>query len=586
VSTASTLDTAARRSPASPAGGPRAGAAARRGRTGIVITIVVALILSAVLQQVAFSYRNRAVNRNRPDANPAASRLANLDSFSLALLLGGLRGPLVMFLWTQSEQQKSEKDLEGFDTQVELIRLLQPEFASVHLFQIWNKAYNISVQMASLANKYASILDAIEYARRTDRMNPNDINIVSAIGGLYAEKLGNSAEKEYYRRRVRSETLPVYRVTFSRQRVEEFRKAVRDAGLDETRLRIDTSGDPAIATIDKLGGDRVLANFTGPDVNKTAVPRQKLRPENHTDRRFDMDTLLDESGNLLPELIAPAASNPGGDPRGNNGAELQYLAQFQPYPYGVSPVALGYNYYKRAQALSRFGRQKHIQLSEMVVDNQPGLTLRVWSDEEWDRGRRLEQRAFAGGAAADQQPRELRTSKVAPDAKPADRSVLDEAIFSYDRAARTAEAAIPEFTSHIERYPSGLQNFGSHMQTAYAVWHLTAADAAYLRAIAAATPEARKTSLDAAKAEYLEALRRYYVLILGYYAIDPDMKAVGYTRSALPDMKLDQLEGLITKFNQRIETTYKGLQMTPNGEDISEYRENIHRIKDRLSLIK
>ena len=90
MSTASTLDTTGRRPDVSPSGDRRRDTAPRRGRTGIVITIVVALVLSAVLQQVAFSYRNRAVNRNRPDANPAASRLANLDSFSLALLLGGL----------------------------------------------------------------------------------------------------------------------------------------------------------------------------------------------------------------------------------------------------------------------------------------------------------------------------------------------------------------------------------------------------------------------------------------------------------------------------------------------------------------
>ena len=50
-----------------------------------------------------------------------------------------------MILWTSSESQKNEKDLEGFDTKVEWIRLLQPEFDTVHVFQVWNKAYNISV---------------------------------------------------------------------------------------------------------------------------------------------------------------------------------------------------------------------------------------------------------------------------------------------------------------------------------------------------------------------------------------------------------------------------------------------------------
>ncbi len=85
-----------------------------------------------------------------------------MNSFALALLLGGLRGPLVMVLWSTSENQKVDKNLEDFDTKVEWIRLLQPEFDTVHLFQIWNKAYNISVQMASLPNRYAAILDALD----------------------------------------------------------------------------------------------------------------------------------------------------------------------------------------------------------------------------------------------------------------------------------------------------------------------------------------------------------------------------------------------------------------------------------------
>ena len=77
-----------------------------------------------------------------------------------------------MILWSSSETQKSEKNLEDFDTKVEWIRLLQPEFDTVHIFQIWNKAYNISVQMAAVQNKYTTILDALEYAQRVEDQRP------------------------------------------------------------------------------------------------------------------------------------------------------------------------------------------------------------------------------------------------------------------------------------------------------------------------------------------------------------------------------------------------------------------------------
>jgi hypothetical protein len=555
-----------------------------RGRTGIIITLVVALLLSAVLQQAAFSYRYAAINRNRPQGSPAPSRLANLDSFSLALLLGGLRGPLVMFLWTNSESQKSEKDLESFDTQVELIRLLQPEFDTVHLFQIWNKAYNISAQLASLSNKYAAILDAIEYGQRTDRANPNDINIVSALGGLYADKLGNSSEKEYYRRRVRTETLPVYKVTFPASRLADFKKAVKDAGLDETRVRVIHQGDKSTAILEKLGGDRVLDSFKDADVTAAAVPRQDLRPQTPGGRRTEMDTLLDTKGMILPQYLAATHTVPSGV-EDNNGAELQYLAEFQPYPYGLSPIALGYNYQKRAQILLRVGKQKHLQLSDMVVDNQPGLTLRAWSDEEWDRGRRLEQRAF-GNTAAENVPREMRTANAAPDSKVVDRPALDEAVFSYQRAAAVAAAAVPEFLEHVHRYPSGLQNYASHVDNARAVAHLTAADGKYLQAVAATNPDQRKALLNQAKAEYREALRWFDELVLAYYVDEPDAAVVGYTRAKVPEMNLDELEALMAKWNQRVQGFYKGIDRTPHGDDLKEYDANIKRITQRLNLIK
>ena len=565
------------------------------GRTAIGVTLIAALICSAVLQQVAFSYRNAAVNRNRPEGAPAPSRVANLDSFSLALLLGGLRGPLVMFLWTNSESQKSDKDLESFDTQVELIRLLQPEFDTVHLFQIWNKAYNVSVQLASLSNKYAAILDAVEYAHRTDLSNPNDINIISATAGLFTDKLGNSTEKEYYRRRVRTETLPLYRVTFPAARIDAFKKAVADAGMDEGRVRIttDAASGNATAIMEKLGGDRVLATFKEPGVTVTAVARQALRPESRSGRRTEMDTMLDANGRILPALLKPTRTVPPGQ-EGNDGSELQYLAQFQneadkdcnAFPYGLSPLALGYNYAKRSQILQRVSHQKHLQLADQVIDNQPGLALKAWSDEEWERGRRLEQRGLAAMPGADTAVREMRTAAAAPDAKVVDRYSINEAIFSYLRATQAAQAALPELAKHIDLYPSKLQNYYSQSDNLKSNLHLTQADARYLQAIIAPIPEARKSLLDQAKREYDESARYFIILILKYYMDEPDAAALKYSLETVQDKSLPELRDLLGKALKHIDATFKNLASSPHGSDIQEYLENLARIDKRLALIK
>jgi hypothetical protein len=174
------------------------------GRIAVVAVMVIALVAAGFTRHVAEAQRGAA----GAGQVQTGATLSNMNSFALALLLGGLRGPLVMILWTSSEAQKSEKKLEDFDTKVEWIRMLQPEFDTVHIFQIWNKAYNISVQMASNANKYITILDAIEYAKSVDRERPNNINILYQIGSVYFDKLGGASEKQYYRKRVREETLP------------------------------------------------------------------------------------------------------------------------------------------------------------------------------------------------------------------------------------------------------------------------------------------------------------------------------------------------------------------------------------------
>lgn len=560
-------------------------AARPRGRMTIGITLVVALLLSAVLQNTAFSYRQGAINQNRPEGAAEPSRLANLDSFSLALLLGGLRGPLVMFLWTNSETQKSEKDLESFDTQVEMIRLLQGEFDSVHLFQIWNKAYNVSVQMASLANKYAAILDALEYARKIDRSNPNNINILAAMGGLFADKLGGSSEKDYYRPRVRTETLPVFRINVPAGLLPAFQKAVTDAGVDPARVRVGTggAGGATTVTVEKVAGERILAAFKGTGLTVTAVPRQTLRPEVRG-RRTELDTVLDEKGMILPQYLTPTRTLPTGT-HGNDGSELQYLAQFQPYPYGLSPIALGYNYNKRAQYLYRAARQKHLQLSDLVIDNQPGLNLKAWAEEEWDRGRRLEQRGFGMTSEdVENRPRELRTAGLALDAKAVDGPALDEAIFSYLRANQVALAALPELESHVANFPSNLQNYSGHTQNLRAIAHLTLADARYVAAILATDAKRRKALRDEARAEYEKAARDFMLLTLKFYIEDVDAKTVGFSRTDVQEKAFPEIEAIYKKTLALIQERYG--KTAPNGTDIEEYDENVQRIGKRRAMLK
>src|SRR5207248_18280 len=98
------------------------------------------------------------------------------------------------------------QNLEDIDAKIELIRMLQPDFDQVQVFQMWNKAFNLSVQVSSSPNKYAAVVDALEYGRRVDSERPDNVNILFETARIYFDKLNSSMEKSYYIDRVRQES--------------------------------------------------------------------------------------------------------------------------------------------------------------------------------------------------------------------------------------------------------------------------------------------------------------------------------------------------------------------------------------------
>ncbi len=266
------------------------------------------LLIAGKLYPRSGHRRSRRHPQQRPLPRPVASSdsgLSSMPSFATALLLGGLRGPLVMILWTSSETQKQQHDLQDFDTKVEWIRLLQPEFDTVHLFQIWNKAYNISVQMASLRNKYTTILDAIDYGQKVERERPDDINIITAVAQLYGDKLGTSQEHVYYRSRIRRESQTLMRVTFPPDHAAEFRTLATKAGWieDESPISLNEKTNLDQVVLEPIFAKQLVKEFTGPGITFAPETRRDSQQNDPTWRRVRLDPMLDENGHILPDLL-------------------------------------------------------------------------------------------------------------------------------------------------------------------------------------------------------------------------------------------------------------------------------------------
>lgn len=557
-----------------------------RGRTLTAIVILISFTATTLLQHVT-QRRHHALVKD----TGSNSTVSNLNSFSLALLLGGLRGPLVMMLWQSSESQKQEKDLDDFDSKIELIRLLQPEFDSVHLFQMWNKAYNVSVQMANKPNKYTTILDAIEYGRKIDSQRPNDINIIGEIGHIFFDKLGSSQEKEYYIDRVLRESFPDEKITVP----AEFLPGL-DAALSKAQVE-SSKRDSLVAQAKRNGWfttGKLTADALRPLLNGRGVSYTVSNPivYSETGRRLRLDPMLDLDGRILPNLLAgePRPSNFPADGEWCDGSELQYLKQFEPFPYGIPPIAIGWNYCKRCQVIKDLTKQKHLQLSELVIDNRPAINLKLWSEAEWGTGRQMEMQAFGLKLGKDETNDErgrieLPTSVVPPTAAFLNVRAAREAIYHYDLVVKTAESALREFDRHQLHHASA--DLSSHRDSLTAMRVMCIADRDYLKAMmlpGESTPQ-RESLLRSAIDNYNKTMALWEILMLRHYV--PDAVTAGIfpprvTKDNLESLPPPMLHGLtfaVSKF----------LEAHPEADTESDRRESeryFRRAYQRLTQLK
>jgi hypothetical protein len=393
---------------------------------------------------------------------------------------------------------------------------------------VWNKAYNISVQMAAVQNKYITILDALDYAQRVEASRPNNVSMIYQIGSIYYDKLGGSQEKEYYRTRVREESKP-------------------------------------------------------------HAAKQKLAKNDPGWRRLELDPVLDAKGMILPELLKPKYPRPATLPAAANGqyvngAELQFLEPYQPFPYGVSTMAFGYNYHKQAQLLQTVGRQLHANLSETVLDSRPALALKGWSEEEWERGRRSELKALNAAAPGPERGQlEMPTAAEAVTAPISDKSVLNEAIYDYDLAARLSRDAYDDYARHVREYAQNYQTYQSHMDSMRAQEPLLLADRDYLKAMAAGEGAQRKALLESAAKNYRAAVKANIGIVFRYYVPDPIAQQVlppGVSRADVDRKELTE-EQMLGAYVNAMNLIAHG-QYDPDAEDRGEYQRYIDRAMVRL----
>jgi len=131
--------------------------------------------------------------------------LSDLPTEAVTLILGGFRGPYVVYLWIKVEEEKQKKVHFDLIDRYTKIAALQSDYPEMWVFHAWNLAWNVSVQWQSLERKYQWIRRGIEFLREGYRKNPHSAQIVAEMARIYSDKLGRSQEAFYYRKRVQEE---------------------------------------------------------------------------------------------------------------------------------------------------------------------------------------------------------------------------------------------------------------------------------------------------------------------------------------------------------------------------------------------
>jgi hypothetical protein len=136
-----------------------------------------------------YSIEGRAL---RHDLTELSQGDADLAGSAVQLLLTGSRGLAVCALWNNAIEKQKRHEWNELEVSVKSITKLQPHFSSPWLFQSWNIAYNVSVEMDRLNDMYFYIAKGINILAEGDSKNKNNPDMRYFVGFYYQNKFGVS----------------------------------------------------------------------------------------------------------------------------------------------------------------------------------------------------------------------------------------------------------------------------------------------------------------------------------------------------------------------------------------------------------
>ncbi len=124
---------------------------------------------------------------------------AEVTGSALRLGLTGSKGFAVTILWQAAIEKQKRNDFAEFEVLVRAVTKLQPNFITPWIFQSWNIAYNVSVEMHGTGDMYFYIARGIELLAEGERRNKRSPDMRYQIAFYYQNKFGVSDQVETLR---------------------------------------------------------------------------------------------------------------------------------------------------------------------------------------------------------------------------------------------------------------------------------------------------------------------------------------------------------------------------------------------------
>jgi hypothetical protein len=142
------------------------------------------------LAKMRSEYRLGQANLGEVDPASETMKLATL----------GLRGVAVNLLWGKANHYKKVEDWDNLSATLSQLANLQPNFITFWKFQAWNLSYNVSVEFDDYHDRYAKVIEGINFLTRGERYNIGNAQLLWDLGWFIGQKIGRADEHVQYRR--------------------------------------------------------------------------------------------------------------------------------------------------------------------------------------------------------------------------------------------------------------------------------------------------------------------------------------------------------------------------------------------------